>query len=227
MYYKRLKYIKNDKKFFEFMIDEYTVYDYNNRIISEINAPILNNDGVMIPLSVICELFDVKSEWHFAEEILFINKKFDDVEYTDVYCEAILGMYYKGVINGDENGVFHSQDFVKRSEASAMFSRTMGHEYDSYFFYCSDVDRDHWAQSFIGICINEGLFELENGKFRPNDNITVKETVIAALKMNGIYSENYIEKAKENGLLYLIDEENIERDITRAEMSQLLYNASK
>ena len=98
---------------------------------------------------------------------------------------------------------------------------------NEYKFECSDVPLDHWAKSYVGICINEGVFELEDNKFRPDDYITVEESIIATLKMMGVYSENYMEVAREYGVLKNINTDNVNRIITRAEMAQLLYNASK
>ncbi|MBR2500578.1 MAG: S-layer homology domain-containing protein, partial [Clostridia bacterium] len=88
----------------------------------------------------------------------------------------------------------------------------------------SDVPSSHWGATYIKIVLEEGLFELENDCFRPDEYITVEESVIAALKMMGKYSENYMDVARENGLFKNISEENIKRNITRAEFVQLLYN---
>lgn len=220
-------YIQNDEWFFEFTIGEYTALEPNDNIKYEISAPILKNDGVMIPLGAVCELFGNSADWYRDAQVITLNVPFTDVQFLDMYSTAILDMYYKGVVNGYEDRTFHPQENVIRSEAATYFSRAMGYEFYTYEFECSDVAEDHWAKSFIGICINEGLFELENGKFRPDDYITVEETVIAALKMRGINTDNYMETAKASGLLTFINEENIERNITRAELTQLIYNVSK
>lgn len=155
------------------------------------------------------------------------NKTFKDIDSSNIFCEAISNMYSKGVIVGDENDYFNPYESLLRSEAAVFFSRTKGYECLSYKFECSDVPADHWAKSWIGICINEHIFDLENDRFRPNDYITVKETIVAALKMIGKNHEEYLKTAKEIGLLTNVDTENVERNITRAEITQILYNILK
>lgn len=218
-------YIEKGKLGFKFIIGENTAIQAEDAIRYEISNPILNDGGIIIPIDTVCELFDDKSRWNPADKILIINMPFDDIEYSDIYCEAILDMYNKGIVAGYEDGTFKSSEYVFRSEAAAMFSRTMGYEYQGYIFDCFDVMGNHWAKSYIGICVNEGVFELEDDRFRPNDYITVKEAIVATLKMKGVVFDNYIDAAQANGLLTNIKVENEEREITRAEITQLLYNA--
>ncbi len=220
-------YIEKGRQKFKFVIGDYTATQIEDDISYEILNPILNDGGIIIPIDTVCELFGEKSMWYPAEKRVIINMPYNDIEYSDIYCEAILEMYNKGIVAGYEDGTFKPSEFVLRSEAAAMFSRTMGHEFWEYQFTCSDVMINHWAKSFIGICVNEGVFELENDRFRPEDYITVKEAIIAALKMIGVNYDNYIECARTNGLLTNIGVENEEREITRAEITQLLYNARR
>lgn len=223
-------YIENNRIKFMVIPNEYSavhVEENNFYDTYELSAPILKTEEILIPLSVLNELFEEKFGWHEVGEICIINMPFYDIQYTDPYCEAILSMYYKGVASGYEGGVFYPTEKITRSEAAVYFSRTMGYEFFGYAFECSDVEYDHWARSWIGICINEGVFGLENNMFRPNDYITVEEAVIAALKMKKINFDNYMDSAKENGLFTNISAENVGRNITRAELMQLLYNTVK
>lgn len=219
--------IEKDGIEYKFALGEYTAICNEDNISYEISAPVLLDDEMLIPVSVVSNLFGENSGFHNVGNIVIINMPFYDIEYTDLYCEAILDMYSKGVVVGYEDGSFQPEQTVYRSEAAVYFARTMGHEFLTYDFECSDVATDHWAKSCIGICINEDVFELVDNKFRPGDNITVEETIIAALRMQGKRTEDYLEVAKTNGLLTNIDLEDLERDITRAEMVQLLYNAVK
>ena len=218
-------YIERDELKFEFIPGEYTAVQKQDDVVYDISAPILREEEILIPVSVVSNLFDEKPEYHNMGKMLIINMPFCDIKYNDVFCKPILTMYNKGVIEGDEDGAFNPSKTVLRSEAAAFFSRTMRHEFVKYEFECADVPASHWAKSWIGICINENIFSLENNMFRPNDCITLKEAIIATLKMLGENFENYLETAKERGLLTNINEENVERNITRAEITQLLYNS--
>ncbi len=220
-------YIEGDKEKYKFVIGENRAVLMDDNISYEISAPVLNNDEILIPVVVICDLFEEKTNWHNAGEVMIVNMPFNDIEYGDVFFDAILGMYNRGVADGYDDGSYRSNETILRVSAALLFSRAMEYEFYNYDFECSDVASDHWAKSFVGICINENVFELEDNKFRPYDCITVKETLIAALKMIGEKPENYLEVAKEKGLLTNISEENIERDVTRGEMAQILYNALK
>lgn len=220
-------YIEKDGIEYKFASGEYTALCIEDNIGYEISAPVLLDDEILIPIFVVSNLFGENSGFHNVGNIVIINMPFYDIEYTDLYCEAILDVYSKGVVVGYEDGSFQPEQTVYRSEAAVYFARTMGHEFLDYNFTCTDVPSDHWAKSWIGICINEKVFELENNKFCPDELLTVEDAIIAALKMQGKYSEDWLDIAKTNGLLTNIAFENLGRNITRAEMVQLLYNATK
>lgn len=220
-------YIEKDGIEYKFVSGEYIAICIEDDINYEISAPVLLDDEILIPVSVVSNLFGENAGFHNIGEIVIINMPFYDIEYTDLYCDAILDMYSKGVVVGYEDGSFQPEQTVYRSEAAVYFARTMGHEFLDYNFECLDVASDHWAKSWIGICINEKVFELENNKFYPDELLTVEEAIVAALKMQGKYSEDYLDIAKTNRLLTNIAFENLGRNITRTEMVQLLYNATK
>ncbi len=227
---RRYVYIENGRVKYRFVSGEYTtdefIDDYRTDSY-EIAAPVLNDGEILIPVVVICDLFKEETGFYNEGKTLIINMPFSDIDYNDPLFEALFDMYNRGLALGYEDGTFRPDGEVLRSEAAMNLSWNMGHVFDNYEFECSDVPADHWAQSFIGICINENVFDLENDMFRPDDCITVKEAIIAVLRMKKQNYENYLEVAKEKGLFANIDEENIDRDITRGEMIQLLYNALK
>lgn len=228
----RYVYIEDNEKKFRFTVGYYEA----RRVISdstyeryEISAPVISDNGIKIPLNVICELFDEHFDWYSDEETFIINLPFADIGEFGKYTEAILDMYYRGVINGvvneDYDRYFEPEHDVIRIEAAAIFTGAMGHSFSDYEFECDDIESTHWGKSFVGICINENVFELEDNKFRPYDRITVEETIVAALRMIGADYDNYLGTARDKGIMTNIDEENIERDITKAELVQILYNA--
>lgn len=219
-------YIADDVRIYQFEIGAYETESEEENIHYSLYAPILQEENeILIPVTVVSELFGVNTSWYSTEHMVMLNNPFSDVEYASVYREAILSMYYNGIIIGYEDGTFHPNETVMRCETARIFCRAMGWEYPGYVFSCSDVPMDHWAKGYIGICVNEGIFQLKNNYFRPEEYITVEEAVGAVLNMVGEPYENSIETAKEIGLMAHISEENISRSITRAELMQLLYLA--
>ncbi len=148
------------------------------------------------------------------------DMEFEDVELESKYYTAIKNMHLSGVTLGYEDGTFHPGNYVMRNEASAMFCRLLGYWCNTYKFSCDDVPRENWESSYVGICVNEKLFELEENKFRPYENITVIETYEAL--QNILEGQN--SQIELTDLFVNIDFENLERDITRAEFAQMLYN---
>lgn len=148
------------------------------------------------------------------------DKEFSDVNPESKYYDAIKDMYLSGVCLGYENDTFHPEEYFHRSEAAVMLCRLMGYWGNVYDFSCADVPESNWESSYVGICVNEGVFELEDGKFRPYEYITLNETceaIVNILKVRN--AETYYPD-----LFINIDTENMERCITRAEFAQLMYN---
>lgn len=146
----------------------------------------------------------------------------DDTEFTDVdlkseYYEAIKSVYLCGVMLGYEDGRFCPGGYIMRSEAAAMFCRLLGYWDGGYEFSCDDVSKTDWESSYVGICVNEKIFDLEDNKFRPDENITVAET--CEVLKNILGGQNVSAE-----LFININMENQGRDITRAEFAQMLYN---
>lgn len=155
------------------------------------------------------------NELYFPEDM-----EFSDVDLSSVYYESIKDLYLSGVMVGYEDGTFHPDDYVMRNEATAMFCKLLGYWCNAYKFSCDDVPIENWESSFVGICVNEKIFELKDNKFRPHENITVAETyeaIINVLKNESIYFNT-------SDLLFNINTNDLERDITRGEFAQILYN---
>lgn len=148
------------------------------------------------------------------------DMEFEDVELESKYYTAIKNMYLSGVTLGYEDGTFQPENYVMRNEASAMFCKLLGYWCNTYKFSCDDVPRENWESSCVGICVNEKVFELEENKFRPYENITVTETYESI--QNILEGQN--SQFELTDLFLNIDMENLERDISRAEFAQMLYN---
>lgn len=148
------------------------------------------------------------------------DMEFYDVDLSSEYYTAVKSMHLAGVILGYDDGMFRPDNYVMRNEAAAMFCRMLGYWCNTYKFSCDDVAISNWESSYVGICVNENIFELTDNKFRPEENITVKEVYEAI--QNLLEKENL--EINSADLLTNINYENSERDITRAEFAQMLYN---
>lgn len=135
--------------------------------------------------------------------------------------------YARGIFQGYEDGSFKPDVLVYRSEAALTCCKVMGYYYSKYDFSCKDVEENHWAHSYIGICVNENVFDLEDGYFRPMEYITVNEAVQSAVRVMGFGAEDYIEKAHELNITDNIELADGDRFITRGEYAQLIYNVMK
>ena len=220
-------YIEKDGTEFSFVPGEYEAILTKYRERYDISNPVLKDDGIYIPIISVSEVFDEHNiGWYNDNQSIMIDIPFKDIDYYHPYREAIYAMYYKGFVAGYEDRTIKPERTLTRIEAAVLFSFAMGHSTPNCEFSCEDV-QEYGARGYIGICMEEGIFELDNGYFYPIKNITLRDSIIATLKMKDIYYGNYLETAAEHGLLVNIDTENPERDITAAELLQLLYNADK
>lgn len=149
---------------------------------------------------------------------------FTDITEENKYYDAVMDTYACGIFLGYEDGSFKPDVLVYRSEAALTCCKVMGYYYSKYDFSCKDVEENHWAHSYIGICVNENVFDLEDGYFRPMEYITVNEAVQSAVRVMGFGAEDYIEKAHELNITDNIELTDGDRFITRGEYTQLIYN---
>lgn len=181
----------------------------------DINCPFIKNGVMYISIEDVAKIFDEETKW-YNDTTIMVNNYITDIYKDNPYFDAIVSMYYNGTVEGDEDKTFKPDNNANRSEAAAMICRLFDYECNTFRFSCSDVTNNHWGSSFIGICITEGIFELEENKFRPYEKITVNELVNA---LGNLCGEN--EKIM---LLNNINTDNMDRYITRGEIAQVLYN---
>lgn len=98
----------------------------------------------------------------------------------------------------------------------------------------NDIEK-HWAKIHITKLIDKGIISgYGDGTFRPNNNIKIDEYLVLVIKAlgytleldNNYWAKNYIEKAKELGLIYEGQFSNYRRLITREEMTYIIVNAT-
>ena len=197
------------------------IYSSEDVRVSNVYPGFVENGTVYVSVEDVAAIFGFNVGWYKGKSVI-INKVFADVLPDHQYYDATINMYYDGVALGYEDGTFKPQDTVMRNETAAYICRLLGYNCTRYDFSCSDVKRTDWEKSYVGICVNEGIFELKENCFRPLDNITVRETLQAV--KNIFYREKENNIVIEDKLLNNIDSENLDRDITRAEIMQMFYN---
>lgn len=164
--------------------------------------------------------------------LISYDSVFPDVNPENPHRKAIIRLSRLGICNGYEDGTFHPEEYVLRSEFSVFLARmTRAENLDGYSFSCSDVSAGNWAAKYIGYCISNGYMILENDKFRPDDCITQTEAISSLLRVlgyNELVSDEYIiGKASEIGLLCNINSDRTKGKSIREEIAQLIYNALK
>ena len=140
-----------------------------------------------------------------------------------------------GVLNGDENGDLNLSGPVTRAQFAKMCVaasplRDQG-RYPSGLSPFPDVPAGHWAAGYITAARDAGWFAGDlDGRFRPNDGVTLAEAATVALRMLG-YEEDFTGQwpSSQMRLCAALD---LDRGIsaasgdrlTRMECGQLIYN---
>ncbi|MBQ3378478.1 MAG: DNA/RNA non-specific endonuclease [Clostridia bacterium] len=110
---------------------------------------------------------------------------------------------------------------------------------NTYAVRFSDVAASHWAYESIYDCSAYGLMEgLPDGRFAPDESLTVAQAVVMADRVNEIYKtgrstlengepwyEPYFEYAYESGISFDGEYADPSAPATRAQMAHIFYNA--
>ena len=155
---------------------------------------------------------------------------FADIPNTHPYILAINNVSNKGIMVGYEDGTFKPDNCVMRSEFTALIARMAGEDIrQSETFSCSDVPQDHWASGCIEYCINKGIMQLVNNEFKPENKITIGETIDALMNWLGFATSMDIQEkliqAEKIGLLNgVVEGFAIDEPCLRGMMAQLIDN---
>lgn len=176
---------------------------------------------------------------------------FNDIDKSSKYYEPIDYLCKHSVLAGYDDNTFKPDDYLKRSEFAAIISRIMGDEYiagmmagDTKF---TDVLSDHWASGYVNYCVENQMIDGMDNNFYGADsyltNIQAIKIILSALNYPIPYerdSWNELEDMffgvdywtffwnwywNEAVNLGLWTDESVEKNITRAELAQLIYRA--
>ncbi|MDO5398927.1 MAG: S-layer homology domain-containing protein [bacterium] len=179
----------------------------------------------------------LKKIFALASFILSFNavcvNAFEDIHSEDAYYNQITSLSEAGIINGYEDNTFRPQNYINRGEFAKIFCTALNITKCTGKSF-SDVPADSWASKYIdALCSSEIIDGFEDGTFRPNDNIRLKDAIKMIVCAQGFaekaekkggYPHGYIMIAHANGYMYNISLNN-ESELTRSQAAVLLYNA--
>ncbi len=94
------------------------------------------------------------------------------------------------LLDGYEDGTFRGGANIKRSELAKVLALALGLDTKNVIVSASkrfgDVSAKHWAYGYIYAMTKAGYLKGDNGKFRPEDNITRAELVTVLNRIAGV-----------------------------------------
>lgn len=179
------------------------------------------------PTSVEQAIAVIENTFRQSYDTLFL-----DIDPASGYKETVIRLSRLGIWNGYEDGTFRPDGEVMRSEFATIITRMLGIDESAVKAHdgsCDDVDATHWAVHYIGYCVDNGIMELEDNCYRPDEPITNKEAIWGLMRALGytkltLFTDVY-NTAEEIGLFNKLEDINTDNDSKRIELAQMIYNA--
>lgn len=157
---------------------------------------------------------------------------FPDIDPASGFKETLIRLSRLGIWMGYEDGTFRPDGELMRSEFAVLVTRMLGVDESALKTFdgsCDDVDSTHWAVYYIGYCVNNGIMELEDNCYRPDEPITNKEAIWGLMRALGYtkltsFTDVY-NTAEEIGLFNKLEDLNTGNKSERIEVAQMIYNA--
>lgn len=129
-------------------------------------------------------------------------------------------LLYSYVLSGYPDGTFKPEKSVTRAEFAKLlvYGLDLRNELGKYkgSTKFNDIDKEHWADSSIGVCINKSYVNgISDSTFEPDSNITGEQLMVMlvraaglekeAKKMAGVgkdWSQGYLKISKDKGFIY-------------------------
>lgn len=140
-----------------------------------------------------------------------------------------------GILKGRTDGNLYLDDGITRAEVATIMVRVFQNaEYLPVEQEFGDVSEKHWAKSYITRAYQIGLIQgYPDGTFGPEKSITYAE--VLAMMVNALgkkrelnpelsWPDNYIEKAKELGIVPKESEVSPKTEITRGRMALIVWD---
>ena len=159
---------------------------------------------------------------------------FSDVSGEEL-SEAVEVLSGLGIVSGYSDGSYHPDDALTRAQFCKLAILTEGHgdqaRGSAYRTRFSDVPGGGWAAPYINLACEEGLVAgYGDGRFGPDDPVTVGQAVTVVLRLLGytaeeigpFWPEDYLNKAGALGLLDGLPADG-GAGLTRGDAALLLY----
>ena len=159
---------------------------------------------------------------------------FSDVSGEEL-SEAVEVLSGLGIVSGYSDGSYHPDDALTRAQFCKLAILTEGHgdqaRGSAYRTRFSDVPGGGWAAPYINLACEEGLVSgYGDGRFGPDDPVTVGQAVTVVLRLLGytaeeigpFWPEDYLNKAGALGLLDGLPADG-GAGLTRGDAALLLY----
>ena len=159
---------------------------------------------------------------------------FSDVSGEEL-SEAVEVLSGLGIVSGYSDGSYHPDDALTRAQFCKLAVLTEGHgdqaRGSAYRTRFSDVPGGGWAAPYINLACEEGLVSgYGDGRFGPDDPVTVGQAVTVVLRLLGytaeeigpFWPEDYLNKAVALGLLDGLPADG-GAGLTRGDAALLLY----
>ncbi len=232
---------KGSEKFLEVdgeripIIDQTRIYEYDSNLKRYIQIPeeYLSKQGnkyIGEEVEVACDYFGNAIEVYFDE--------IEDVEETS---EAIEGLLDLGVVNKYADGTFRPEMTVTRAELIKDIVLIMrldaAADVSKGKTRFEDVNTSHWATGYINVADNYQVLPTQSTETQlaPDSNATVQDVLVCAVRTlgyqsiveskEGSFSQKYVDKARELGLLKNVAETTYTKPVTRKDLCQILWNA--
>ena len=160
---------------------------------------------------------------------------FSDVRSEDTAL-AVNTLYGMGVVSGFEDGSFRPSESLTRAQFCTLVISLLGKSGEtdsaarSNLF--SDVKSSDWFAGYVNLASQEGLVKGKgNGRFAPNDSISLGEAVTILIRMLGytsaqvgpIWPRDYVNFAEKLGISEGVSA-GMNEAVDRGEAARLIYN---
>jgi len=140
-----------------------------------------------------------------------------------------------GVLKGYPDGSLHLENYITRAEVATIMVRIRGYEgqkVEGEAKDFTDLEDSHWAYTYIENAYKLNIIQgYPDSSFKPENNISYAEVV--AIMVNGLgykdqalgeWPYNYIDLAKELGVIPKTSELDPKKIVSRGEMALIVWD---
>lgn len=164
-------------------------------------------------------------------------------EATEKYSKLLNVSKHSSYMSGFKDGTFRPNEYVTNGEVAAIIARLKNFDdTKDYNFSYSDVKKTSWLSKYVGYVTEKGIMTGTNGMFRPNENITRGEFIVAIAKLLNLNpiseksqypdvwnkpNEEYIVAFEKLGIVNGLPNGSFgySKNITRAEVAKIINSA--